>query len=183
MFPSGQTVDTWCAQGQWRRPGAEFGGGHFFRVPRFLNEVFSEKMSIFTGKISDDLFLVNDQVFPFVSQVFRIFYYVTLSSQEQLLFRKRIPLWHLLLLCSYFRAHPTTLLLKILVGRMHGPCPTSKFGGDRPPVPPRSPPLLKATISQFCYCWIWLIFLWESADLHIFKTHKAKTLIDNPGKT
>jgi len=34
-----------------------------------------------------------------------------------------------------------TLLLKILGGRMHGPSPTSNFGGDRPPVSPRSPPM------------------------------------------
>src|SRR6218665_2720932 len=39
------------------------------------------------------------------------------------------------LLCSYFRAHPATLLLKILGGRMHGPSPHLKFWGDRPPVP------------------------------------------------
>ena len=36
-----------------------------------------------------------------------------LSSQEK----------HLSLLCLYFHAHPTTLLLKILGGRMHGPSP------------------------------------------------------------
>src|SRR6218665_2885973 len=34
------------------------------------------------------------------------------------------------LLCSYFRAHPTTLLLKILG---HGPSPPQIFFGDRPP--------------------------------------------------
>src|SRR6218665_1939432 len=40
---------------QWRRPGAEFGGTEIFsRGPRFLNDVFSEKFSIFTAKISDD---------------------------------------------------------------------------------------------------------------------------------
>ena len=44
---------------QWRRPGAEFGGdGIFFRGARFLNEVFPEKNSIFTPKISDDYFFV-----------------------------------------------------------------------------------------------------------------------------
>src|SRR6218665_1012811 len=37
------------------------------------------------------------------------------------------------LLCSYFRAHPTTLLLKTLGGRMHGP-PPQIFGGTFPPV-------------------------------------------------
>src|SRR6218665_2967096 len=53
--------------------------------------------------------------------------YMTLSSNEK----------HLSLLCSYFRAHPTTLglLLKILGGRMNGPSPTSNFGRTVPPVP------------------------------------------------
>src|SRR6218665_869607 len=57
--------------------------------------------------------------------------YMTLSSQEK----------HFLLFCSYFRAHPTTLLLKILGGRMHGLSPHLKFWGIVPPVSPRSPPL------------------------------------------
>ena len=60
----------------WRRV---WGDGKLFREPRFLNDVFSEKISIFTAKISDDLFLVIDQVFrifPFFSQIVRIFYYV-----------------------------------------------------------------------------------------------------------
>ena len=36
---------------QWRRPGAEFGGdGKMFRGPRFLNDVFLGKNSIFTAK-------------------------------------------------------------------------------------------------------------------------------------
>ena len=95
------------------------------------DDVFSEKISIFAAKISDDLFLVIDQVFS----NFRIFIlldvvlhdpsYITLSSQEKPFF----------LLFSYFRAHPTTLLLKILGGRMHGPSPTSNFGGPSPQSP------------------------------------------------
>src|SRR6218665_325305 len=36
------------------------------------------------------------------------------------------------LLSSSFRAHPTTLLLKILGGPMHGPSPHLKFGGTVP---------------------------------------------------
>src|SRR6218665_1864820 len=59
--------------------------------------------------------------------------YMTPSSQEK----------HLFLLCSYFHAHPTTLLLKILGGPMHGTSPHLKFGGRTVhPVPPRSPPLV-----------------------------------------
>src|SRR6218665_3929717 len=38
------------------------------------------------------------------------------------------------LLCSYFDAYPTTLLLKILGGRMHGPSPHLKFWGTVPQV-------------------------------------------------
>src|SRR6218665_3300314 len=34
--------------------------------------------------------------------------------------------------CSTFRAHPPTLLLKILGGPMHGPSPTSNLGGGVP---------------------------------------------------
>ena len=56
---------------------------------------------------------------------------MTLSSQE-----------NLFLLFSYFRAHPTTLLRKILGERMHWPSPHLKLWGDRPPVPPRFPPLI-----------------------------------------
>src|SRR6218665_4029467 len=58
--------------------------------------------------------------------------YMTISSQEN----------HHFSLCSYFHAHPTTLLLKILGGPMHGPSPPPQILGDRPPSPPRSPPLL-----------------------------------------
>src|SRR6218665_1712438 len=98
-------------------------------------------------------FLVIDQVFrifPFFSQISRIFVSFTMlnvvydpfltrtttisekNSFMTLFFKK---------LCSYFRAHPTTLLPKILGGRMHGPSPHLKFFWNRPPVPPRSPPL------------------------------------------
>src|SRR6218665_1178850 len=62
--------------------------------------------------------------------------YMTLSSQEQPLFQKRInSFMTLFLLCSYFRAHPTTLLLKILEERMHGPSPISNLGGPSPQSP------------------------------------------------
>src|SRR6218665_2322740 len=65
--------------------------------------------------------------------------YMTISSQEK----------HNFSLCSCFHAHPTTLLLKILGGPMHGRSPHLKFWGDRPPpVPPRSPPLLAAPLQR-----------------------------------
>src|SRR6218665_3764901 len=59
---------------------------------------------------------------------------MTLSSQKTTISEKN-SFMTLFLLCSYFCAHPTTLLLKILGGRMHGPSPTSHFGGTDPPVP------------------------------------------------
>src|SRR6218665_1432463 len=65
--------------------------------------------------------------------------YMTISSQEK----------HNFSLCSCFHAHPTTLLLKILGEPMHGRSPHLKFGGDRPPSPPRSPPLRDSTNETF----------------------------------
>src|SRR6218665_637778 len=84
--------------------------------------------------------------------------YMTISSQEN----------HHFSLCSYFHAHPTTLLLKILGGPIHGPSPHLKFGGGTvPPVhprsrapgmPPYSPPVAHGykfylTIYQSIYNW------------------------------
>ena len=133
---------------QWRRPGSEFGGtDKSFTDQDSEWRFFRRNISIFKAEISDDLFLVIDQVFrifPFSSQIFRIFTMLHVLYGPLLkkrLFQKRIPLWHHFLLCSYFRAHPTTLLLKILGGRMHGPSPHLKFWGERPPSPSRSPPL------------------------------------------
>src|SRR6218665_399631 len=58
--------------------------------------------------------------------------YDPLFSPEKPLFQKKnsftIPIS---ILCSCFRAHATTLLLKIL-GAMHGQSPTSNFGGTVP---------------------------------------------------
>src|SRR6218665_1078651 len=75
--------------------------------------------------------------------------YMTLSSQEK----------HLFLLCSYFRVHPTKLLLKILGGT--DACavpPTSNFGGAVPPVLPRSPPL---GFSDVFDCFVpWIVTRW-----------------------
>src|SRR6218665_496144 len=116
---------------QWRRPGAEFGGD-----AKFFADLFPEKISVLTAKIYDHLFLVIDQVFRIFrisSPNFRIFYYVQCRTTT---FSEKNSFMTPFLLCSYFRAHPTTLLLKILGGRMYGPSPTSNFWGDRPPIPP-----------------------------------------------
>src|SRR6218665_43704 len=87
---------------QLRRPGAEFGGtDKFFADQDFLiTYVFSENISIFTPKMSYDHYSI-----------------------------KRKFLYDHFFLCSYFHAHLTTLLLKILGRRMHWPSPTSHFGG------------------------------------------------------
>src|SRR6218665_2508369 len=58
--------------------------------------------------------------------------YMTLSSQEK----------HPFLLCSYFHAHPTTLLLKILGDQGMGRPPPQIWGGPSPSLP-RSPPLAR----------------------------------------
>src|SRR6218665_1167791 len=104
------------------RPGAEFGGTEkFFADQDFSITFFSEQISIFTPKNSDD------RIFTVLNVVYDPFFIrKTTVSEKNSLTR------HLFLLCSYFRAHPTTLLLKILGGRMHGPSPTSNLGG-RPP--------------------------------------------------
>ena len=89
------------------------------------------------------------RIFRIFYQIFRIFYYVQCRTHVYDPFLTRTTtiseknsFMTPVLLCSYFRAHPTTLLLKILVGRMHGAPPHQIFfWGDRPPVPYRSPPL------------------------------------------
>src|SRR6218665_3388438 len=129
---------------QWRRPGAEFGrDGKIFRGSRFLNDVFSEKISIFTAKISDDFFSHRPGfsdfplIFPFFAML-NVVYYPFLARKTTISEMNSF-MTPFFLLCSYFRAHPTTLLLKILGGRMHEPSPTSNWGAIHP-VSPRSPP-------------------------------------------
>ncbi len=73
----------WMAPGyrkqipQWRRPGAEFGGTEKISRTKISEwRFFPEKISIFTPKISDDLFLVIDQVFQIFPIFFQIFPYL-----------------------------------------------------------------------------------------------------------
>src|SRR6218665_2999766 len=96
--------------------------------------------------------LVIDQVFrifPLFSQIFCIFtmlnvaydLYMTLSSQENSLFQKRIPLWHFFYSVRTFARIRQHYFSKYwgdgCMGRPH----TSNSWGTVPPVPPRSPPL------------------------------------------
>src|SRR6218665_640362 len=69
------------------------------------------------------------RILPLFSLIFRIFTLLDIVHNP-FLTRK-----HLFLLFSYFRAHPTTLLLKILGGRMHGPSPPQTLGGPSPQSP------------------------------------------------
>src|SRR6218665_2467869 len=80
------------------------------------------RLSIFTAENSDD--------FPYL-------YYVKCRISPFPLNKK-----HLFLLCSYFCAHPATLLLKIWGDGCMGRPPTPNFWWDRPPSPHRSPPLV-----------------------------------------
>ena len=124
----------------WRRV---WGDGKNFRRSRFLDDVFFGKnfwWPFFSHRpgFSDFSFLFPHFLFLHYGNCRRS--YMTLSSQEK----------HLFWLCSYFRAHPTTLLLKILGGLMHGPSPYLKLWGDRPPSPPRSLPLHVAVHLHVC---------------------------------
>jgi len=61
--------------------------------------------------------------------------YMALSSREKPLFHKKTSFMTPFLLNSYFRTHPTTLLLKILGGLMLGPPRPQNFWSDGPPAP------------------------------------------------
>ena len=116
------------------------GDGKFFRGPRFLNEVFFGKISIFIAKISDDLFLVIDQVFrifPFFSQIFRIFtmlnvIYDPFLKRKTTISGKNSFMSPFFTLFELSRASDNTASKNIVGwGRMHGPFPHLKFLGDR----------------------------------------------------
>src|SRR6218665_2526894 len=98
--------------------------------------LFSEKISIFTPKIVMTFFSHRPGFFL----IFRIFtvlnvVYDPFFTRKPTISEKN-SLMTPFLLCSYFRAHPTTLLLKIWGGGCMGRPPTSNFGGLSP-----SPPL------------------------------------------
>jgi len=126
----GQRHDLFMPRVEWRRPDAKFGGdGKDFRGPRFL------KISIFTPKISDDFFLVIDQVFQILcfftvlSVVYDPFFTrkITISDKNSLR-----PLFTLFVLS---RASDNTASLNI-GGTNAWVVPHLKFWGDCPPSPP-----------------------------------------------
>src|SRR6218665_4036876 len=123
---------------QWRRPGAEFGGdGKFFRGPRFLNYGFSWKnIDLFPFLVIDHFF----RIYPFFFQIFHIFtniYTMLNVVYDPFLTRKttiseKNSFMTIFLLCSYFSALPTTLLLKILGDGCIGRPPPQILGGQSP---------------------------------------------------
>jgi len=127
----------------WRRV---WGGGKNFRGPKFLN-VFWGKIFPFSRpkfwwpffshrpSFSDFYSLFSDSPYLYCAKCRRA--YMTLSSQKSTISEKNC-LTPISLLCSSFRAHPATLLLKILGGPLNGPSPNLKFWGT---VPNGSPPL------------------------------------------
>src|SRR6218665_1263649 len=104
------------------------------RDQKFFWGSISGKISIFRVKISDDLFFSHQpgsSDFSFLFPHFPYVYYVKCRIYDHFLTRKTQ-----FSLCSCFHAHPTTLLLKILGGPMHGRPPHLNFWGDRPPQSP-----------------------------------------------
>ena len=92
------------------------GDGKKFRGPKFPNWPFLGKNFHFHAENFWWLFLVIDHIFLFLCFACLIYLY----------FWKN-PWWHHVLLSSYFRTHPITLLLKILGERIRGPSSTSIF--------------------------------------------------------
>src|SRR6218665_2551341 len=99
---------------------------------------FRKQFSIFTAKISDDLFLVIDHNF----RIFPIFHiFVACNVVFYSFFTRKTPISENnsfttpFLLCSCFRTHPTNTTSQNMGGRMHGPSPHLKFWGTVPPIP------------------------------------------------
>src|SRR6218665_2961690 len=91
------------------------GGGKCFRGPRFLIDVFFEKIAIFRPKNSDDLSFSHRPGCPDSPYLYCVKCRIrSFLHKKNHYFRKKSLTTPSFLLCSYFRAHPTTLLLKIL---------------------------------------------------------------------
>ena len=97
-----------------------------FHPPKFLMTFFSHRPCFSDMCVKCHIWHIYD---PFFTRKIPI-----ISENNSLM----TPVF---LLCSYFRAHPTTLLLKIMRGRMHGQSPHLKFWEGPSPSPPKSPPM------------------------------------------
>ena len=104
--------------------------------------IFPEKMSIFTSKNSDDLFLVIYQVFLILTLSFQnlcvfivsnVIYDPFFTTKSPLSKKKFLDDTYCFLFSS-FRAHLTTLLLKILGDQCMGR-PPPQIGGTVPQSP------------------------------------------------
>src|SRR6218665_282509 len=103
---------------QWRRPGAEFGSDNkLFRGPKFLNDVFRKKFPFSWPKFLMTFYFFSHRPgfsnFLFIFPDFRIFtmlnvVYDPLFTRKTTISEKNSFMTPFLL-CSYFRAHPTTL--------------------------------------------------------------------------
>src|SRR6218665_3159152 len=118
---------------QWRGPGAGVGGGgEIFLADQ---DFFRDKYPFFVANISDDLFLVIDQIF----HIFRIF----TMLYDPFLTRKT-PFFTLFILS---RASDNTTSPNIFGDGCMGR-PPPQILGERPPSPPRSPHLYSNHVEQ-----------------------------------
>src|SRR6218665_212935 len=105
---------------------------------------FPQKIPVFTAKISDDLFLVIDQVFrifPFFSQIFRIFTILNVVYDPFLTRKNTI----------FYSVHTFACIRQHYFSKYWGDgcmgVPTSNFGGPSPS-PSRSPPLVRGKLCR-----------------------------------
>src|SRR6218665_902514 len=120
--------------GQWRRPGAEFGGRKIFRGPRlFLNDFFRKEFPFSRPKFSMTFFSHRPGFsdFPYLYCV-KCRIYDPFFTRKSTISEKNSVMTPFLL-CSYFRAHPTTLTLKILGGTDAWAVPQPQFLGGTAP--------------------------------------------------
>src|SRR6218665_820084 len=126
-----------------------FGGREIFRGPRFLNDVFFRK-------IFDDHFLVIAQVFlifHFFSQIFPFFtmlnvVYDPFLTRKATISEKNSFMTPFFTLFVLSRESENTTSQNIGGTDAWAVPPPQILGGDRPPSPPRSPPLLPTTLRQ-----------------------------------
>jgi len=130
----------------WRRL---WGDGKKFADQDFWITFSYDRNSIFTPNISDDVIFSHRTWFldfflsfsRFFISLLPVMSYMSLSSQEKPLLQQIIPR-HLFTLFMLSYAPYKHYFSKYWGGRMHGPSPPQIFWGDRPPSPPRSPPVL-----------------------------------------
>jgi len=114
--------------------------------PRFLNDGFLGKSFIFAAKISDDLFLVIDPIFSDFPFLFPDFPYLCYVKCHIWPFPHKKNTFFTMFVLS--RASDNTTSLNI-GGTNAWAVPPPQILGDRPPVPPRSPPLVDGFINVF----------------------------------